>query len=84
MQFNGAQSSIRYDILEFPMTISINYLCFITRFDIATNLWKATSTKHPDFLATSEAPYVTMLIGTHSWTVYNDSTSCSPLTMYKR
>ena len=50
-----------------------------TRFDTETSLWKATSARHPEFLATSESSFMTLLIGTHSWSVYNDSTFCSPI-----
>ena len=49
------------------------------RFDTETPLWKATSDKYPKFLATSEAPYMSLLMGTHLWKVYNDSTFCAPI-----
>ena len=47
-------------------------------------MWRAKSIVHPRFAATSEASFESMLLGTHIWTVYNDSSSCSNSQTYTR
>ena len=42
------------------------------------SLWIAESNEIPDFEATSSAPQSSILLGTHLWTIYNDTKSCSP------
>ena len=40
-------------------------------------MWIATVLNNKDFLAISKAPLESLLLGTHPWTVYNDSLKCS-------
>ena len=54
------------------------------RFDTESSLWRARSISNPRFSATSEAPLEELLLGTNSWTVYNDSSSCSDSEAYTR
>ena len=49
----------------------------ITRYEPALSLWKATNKEQRDFLATSNAPEISLLVGVHNWTIYNDSKLCS-------
>ena len=53
------------------------------RFDTKSSLWVASHARYPNFVATSDAPFVTMLLGPHPWKIYNDSALCSGET-YKR
>ena len=55
----------------------LNFIFLQPRYDTEASIWKAQSLKNPDFIATSAAPYKTMLTGTHMWTVHNDSGFCS-------
>ena len=47
-----------------------------TRFDDERLMWIARSVRDPRFVAMSEAPYVSMLVGTFPWKIVNDSTLC--------
>ena len=49
----------------------------ITRYEPALSLWKATNKEQRGFLATSNAPEMSLLVGVHNWTIYNDSKLCS-------
>ena len=44
-----------------------------TRYDETENLWKAYDYKNKYIMATSRAAKETLLLGSHSWTIYNDS-----------
>ena len=46
----------------------------ISRYDSAKNLWIAEHNKKTNFLATIKAPVESLLLGTHLWTIHNDST----------
>ena len=52
-------------------------LSITARYDEELSLWKATSLKHQDFLATSDAEKDSFLLGLQSWTIHNDSKACS-------
>ena len=45
-------------------------------------MWKANNRKHKEFLATSDAKLTSLLIGPHTWTIHNDSRSCSLASSY--
>merc|ERR1711971_823263 len=47
------------------------------RYDEAERLWKAENEKYPSFLATSDATRTSLLIGQHTWSMFNDSKACS-------
>ena len=55
------------------------------RYDKKDQLWKMRHARKVDFLATSKATERSLLLGSHSWVVYNDSEECSKegLTSYK-
>ena len=62
-----------------------NYFTFhTTRFDNQTSMWIARSARDTRFVAMSEAPYVTMLVGTFPWLVVNDSTLCPSVQTHTR
>ena len=61
-----------------------NYIFLTPRFDNQTSMWIARSSRDKSFVAMSEAPYVTMLVGTFPWTVVNDSTLCPYVQTYTR
>jgi calcineurin-like phosphoesterase len=82
IQLTGMQSSIWYK-RELTSMFVYSYHYF-PMFDKEASLWKAESTTHKNFVATSEAPFVTMLIGTHPWTIHNDSTFCKSGQTYTR
>ena len=52
------------------------------RDDTDLSLWKANNPEHKEFLATSDAKFTSLLIGPHTWTVHNDSRSCSLASSY--
>ena len=56
----------------------------LTRYDEKSSVWKAKAEKQPDFIATSKAPYVSILMGNHAWTIHNDSKFCSDTQTYTR
>ena len=39
-------------------------------------MWKAKDKTSPYFYAESSAVYSSLLLGTHKWTIYNDSRKC--------
>ena len=47
------------------------------RYNDAQRQWIARHTSKEDFLATSSAPKTSLLLGSHSWTIHNDSQECS-------
>ena len=51
-------------------------LVFIFRYDKELSLWKAKNVKHPNFYAISKAPIGTLLLGTYTWSIHNDSPDC--------
>ena len=55
------------------------------RYDKKDQLWKMRHAIKVDFLATSKATERSLLLGSHSWVVYNDSEECSKegFTSYK-
>ena len=52
------------------------------RYDTDLSLWKANNREHKEFLATSDAKLTSLLIGPHTWTIHNDSRSCSLASSY--
>ena len=66
--------------LTFFVSVADSFVCF--RFDQDLSLWKANNRKHKEFLATSDAKLNSLLIGPHTWTVHNDSRSCSLASSY--
>ena len=54
-----------------------NCIIFLNRYDDNTRLWIATVFDNKDFLATSRAPLQSLLLGTHLWTIHNDSIKCA-------
>ena len=57
---------------------------YFYRYDTENSIWRAISIKNPKFTATSEASFETLLLGTHTWTVHNDSSSCYYSQTYSR
>ena len=49
-----------------------------SRFDREQDLWVVRHVEKGLFLATSKAPEESYLLGSHPWTIYNDSRACSP------
>ena len=49
-----------------------------------SSMWQANSVKNAGFSATSGAAFESLLLGLNSWTVYNDSASCSDSQSYTR
>ena len=52
----------------------------IARYNPDKELWEAKSDKNPDFLAVTSG---WLGLGSHQWTVYNDSRKCSSESSYK-
>ena len=57
----------------------------LPRYDKKDQLWKMRHARNTHFLATSKATERSLLLGSHSWVVHNDSEECSKegLTSYK-
>ena len=64
------------------LQIHLPNLILTARYDEELSLWKATSLKHQDFLATSDAEKDSFLLGIQSWTIHNDSKACSVESTY--
>ena len=52
-------------------------LLIFPRYDKNDQLWNMRHARNADFLATSKATERSLLLGSHSWVVHNDSEECS-------
>ena len=62
----------------------LKYISPFPRYDNTKELWVVRHVTKPDFLATSTAPRSSHLLGSHPWTIHNDSRKCmgSTLVLY--
>ena len=56
---------------------SCRWLKSHSRYNRSANLWMMRHTRNNDFLALSRASESSLLLGTHLWEVYNDSSKCT-------
>ena len=60
---------------NYTFTKTPQLIFFYLRYDKMSSLWKAENPEQPYFLATSAAARRTLLLGSHNWTLNNDSCS---------